>query len=566
MPSAPLLRTTVALAFVLSVILAGCTGERAESLTSSVPGGEGDGGDVPPTLAATADSAKAVRELHAMAPYIPPGPVEPAPLHVTAALDEGRAVSRLMPASGGTIEATAADGTRFVLTVPPLALLEETTITMTPVSTLDFSVPDTDMAGVRLEPEGLRFYDWATLEVFPADGDVARPALAYSANLGDGFHGRPLEPLGDRLVVKVLHFTIYTVHIGQLTTSPLASPPTGQPVRWDSQLEQAAQDLFARERQAQIDGTPGDPAFAEKLGRITDKTWEKVIQPLLARMKVDCRVAHAEMHTALGFMRMSQMWGLADAAREDAVATAVSAALDTCWKKMMADCFDPQDPADVQRVLSLARQAALLGEGGFDVDHALDPDNHPSCPSVTGNLVYRSSEEVQLEGGQKTTMENAIVHVRMKKEGGRLVDMGSTASWTGNRDLHTFTTGQGSWDPGYPSCSRLDDTSNWGIAYDRPVEGAIEDDAIEVSFESYGALKGHWDSYHCPVDRWAPASYEHNDYIQGGTAPDDDEWTLATDWACVLAGPGRYDCSGSEQESDEGYTSTRTWSGTLFMT
>ena len=70
--------------------------------------------------------------------------------------DQARAASGLIATSGGTLTATAADGTTYTLTVPADALLDDTTITLTPVIAIGgFVVGRRLVAAVDAEPSGL---------------------------------------------------------------------------------------------------------------------------------------------------------------------------------------------------------------------------------------------------------------------------------------------------------------------------------------------------------------------------------------------------------------------------
>ena len=111
------------------------------------------------------------------------------PIQVQLTTDPSRAVTATIPVEGGTLTATSADGTRFTLVVPAGALVQATTITMTPLASME-GVPfgEGEPMAVQLEPAGLTFFDFVTLTVEPA-GDVrsisrflsARAAMAIAS-------------------------------------------------------------------------------------------------------------------------------------------------------------------------------------------------------------------------------------------------------------------------------------------------------------------------------------------------------------------------------------------------
>ncbi|HLC34371.1 MAG TPA: hypothetical protein VJJ70_05170, partial [Anaerolineales bacterium] len=90
------------------------------------------------------------------------------PVLVTPTLDSERQVEAVIPASGGTLSVTGADGTTFRLDIPDGALSTDALIRMIPVSQLDGMPFGSDPYAVQLEPEGLQLNDFATLTITPA--------------------------------------------------------------------------------------------------------------------------------------------------------------------------------------------------------------------------------------------------------------------------------------------------------------------------------------------------------------------------------------------------------------
>lgn len=97
--------------------------------------------------------------------------VDANPLRAAAVPDTDGAVEQPVPLAGGQLVATGADGTVYPLAVPADALLEPTTIRMTPLAGL---VPP-DLAahtprGVRREPAGTQFARPLPLAIAPPAG------------------------------------------------------------------------------------------------------------------------------------------------------------------------------------------------------------------------------------------------------------------------------------------------------------------------------------------------------------------------------------------------------------
>jgi Bacterial Ig-like domain (group 2) len=122
--------------------------------------------------------------------------------------DAARAASALLGPDGGSLEATGADGTLYALEVPPLALLEETTLTLTPAEPTGLPFSGGPLAAVQLEPSGLGLWVPGTLTVdLPAAPDPA--ALAGFGWDGTGWSPglALLEVTDSRLVFAVHHFS-----------------------------------------------------------------------------------------------------------------------------------------------------------------------------------------------------------------------------------------------------------------------------------------------------------------------------------------------------------------------
>ena len=113
--------------------------------------------------------------------------------------DTTRSVSGTITATGGgSLSATAADGTAFTLEVPPGAILQDEDITMTPVrESGSFPFAGGLSAGVNLKPAGLLLFEGATLLIHKPSS-IARSeetAVAWNGS-GEDFYLFPPEPAG----------------------------------------------------------------------------------------------------------------------------------------------------------------------------------------------------------------------------------------------------------------------------------------------------------------------------------------------------------------------------------
>jgi hypothetical protein len=122
---------------------------------------------------------------------------------------DNAASATVTPEAATVIEVTGSDGTEYVLTLPPDALLEETTVRLIPIADLTGSpLADGFVAGLHMEPEGLRFLEPATLEIKLPSG-VATKGLVGFRYQGDGneFHFVPGSVEGTVVTILVPHFS-----------------------------------------------------------------------------------------------------------------------------------------------------------------------------------------------------------------------------------------------------------------------------------------------------------------------------------------------------------------------
>jgi hypothetical protein len=177
-------------------------------------------------------------------PVVEPGPLahEPNPRTVSPSHDASRAVKAVVDSAGGKIDATAADGSTFTLTVPAAALPLPTEITLTPMTSIA-GLPYSGglAAGVSLAPSGTRLLSPATLRIDPA-ATVAtdrRSPFGYRG-AGEHLHAFPAAQDGETTVFSIMHLTGYGVGDGSAAdrADQLQHPPAAPE-------DQAMQDVAA---------------------------------------------------------------------------------------------------------------------------------------------------------------------------------------------------------------------------------------------------------------------------------------------------------------------------------
>jgi hypothetical protein len=271
---------------------------------------------------------------------------------VAITTDGARAATKTFPPGGGTLTATAADGTVYSLTIPSGALLVETAITMTPIVAISGGdLPSASLLGVDLQPSGLRLYEFADLSITP-------PQLGPTANIagftyegdGDDLHRYPATLDAGRILLHVIHFSGAGANICvELCPPPIDPPP--QPIT-ESQLEQLIASL-----------DPHHPFYASRLAELLHAYYALFIAPDLARMQQDCDFAQSRIPKALAWSRTNQIL-LAEEGFESenqTVGNALVGSVSNCWAEATETCFDVKNAYQVQKLVQIARQAQLLG-------------------------------------------------------------------------------------------------------------------------------------------------------------------------------------------------------------
>ncbi len=212
------------------------------------------------------------------------GPANPVDVDGTA--DATRAVSEYVDWQGGTIEATGADGTTYELTIPQGALVDETRITMTPLTKVD-GLPFGGglRAGVDLAPDGLRFVKPATLEISGASIDPAlETGFAYHGD-GQDLHLSPMvrDPHVHGFVVQ--HFSAYGIAHG--TDAERRDLLVRRTESTERQLEQIVAQELQRDRQHQLGLPGGAPARLEVIEGAIEAYHDQVLEPLMKAALTD---------------------------------------------------------------------------------------------------------------------------------------------------------------------------------------------------------------------------------------------------------------------------------------
>lgn len=296
--------------------------------------------------------------------------VSPQPLSVGVSLDTGRAVTSSIGVAGGTLTATAADGTVYTLTLPANAVAADTEITMTPVAqftSLPFNGSDTRAAyGVQLAPEGATFSTAVTLHIALPNGSSMPidQQLPFSwTGSGQAVALAALDPASAAIDLALQHFSGWAIARHSLGVSASLS---GLRDRLggseEARMESAISERLADERDKAQSGStdPGlmsSDAFALYLAEYD----AKVLQPLLAAAGQSCANSRLASETLLKLARQLQLLGVPNTYQDQALALLAPGAT-LCIDEEYKKCRDNHIVPDIiPAAYNMDRQAQLLG-------------------------------------------------------------------------------------------------------------------------------------------------------------------------------------------------------------
>jgi len=273
-------------------------------------------------------------------------------------------------AKGGTVTATGGDGTRYTLAVPALAVTQDVTVTITPMTDVSGGIGDGTRHVVRMEPDGLEFLTPATLTVAPKS--ALKQALYFTqAKPGDVPQPLFVSPKPGHAVMLVNHFSM----AGELGVNDSAIDSAFGVLAGD-QLEMARRDLAITSQKARnaallsdVDA-PEAQAYVEQSIQYRELIQSVILMPALERMATTptrCSDAQTIAAAVVEFAKQDELTG--GSVSVDMV-RAVKAAHSNCEKQEITLC---KQTGNLSRLVSLwilqARELQLLGEaqsGDYD--------------------------------------------------------------------------------------------------------------------------------------------------------------------------------------------------------
>ena len=381
---------------------------------------------------------------------------QPEGFQVTPTLDAAHAVTQVVPANGGTVTATGADGTKFTLIVPAKALLSSARVTMTPVSMVGgLPLSGGLAAAVQLEPGGLRLFNFATLLIEPPQSLSPNQETSFAWDQdGNDLHlfpmqtpngtrrenargiGLPLNPRG--LIFKLLHFSGYGVGSG--TDGDRAAQRQRQPSGSEARFEQTLEAIIGRERKRQLAiaqsnsefdllqaaaDDDDDPDYLDEIIQSLKDRYTNDVKPamdsaLLSKDDVQLRCA---MLKALGCNRQIEL--LFDDLElpgktekffkkaKKAISRFMEKALETLADNSSRRCSKDHKPEETIILLGIAHQQLLLHENGFcKCDSSKTQEAAENCAHF--ELEFDSETELNDPAATVTTRVHATVPIGLK--------------------------------------------------------------------------------------------------------------------------------------------------------
>jgi hypothetical protein len=210
------------------------------------------------------------------------------PATVRVQPDSDRTTWAVFSTDGGSLTATAADGTRLVLTIPRKALLGPEEIRLTPVTSLR-GLPGgaSTVAAAELGPDGLLLLQPATLEITPpnpVDQQSSFP-LAWSAS-GEDLHLHPLIPRPGGIRFQVSHFSGFAIASGSDAAMDEILKKEPQDCG-DRYFREIVEVLAANRRAALMGEEGGISQVIDRFVQLSQSYLADIIQPVAAQVSQD---------------------------------------------------------------------------------------------------------------------------------------------------------------------------------------------------------------------------------------------------------------------------------------
>jgi hypothetical protein len=261
------------------------------------------------------------------------------------------AASADIGADGGEVTVTTPDNITFTLTVPPGALEDTTTITLTPIESIDNLPFSGGLQGaVRIAPDGLILDVPATLTITRADGSPVPDGmvnLPFTFEIGgQEFHLYPFAPPADTNT-----YAPGAAHLGSTTTRPLRYGPLGGVSLTEFQSygigkgtpQEARSVVQKHSPSATVNQVVNQVAYVDDLAELPNLNQQDDLFPLpdpanfgpKAISEANYAVSLSELLTALESLEVYYKYAGDDKALQDAYDKALDIVLDKIHKILL---------------------------------------------------------------------------------------------------------------------------------------------------------------------------------------------------------------------------------------
>jgi hypothetical protein len=146
-------------------------------------------------------------------------------VNASVTLAGASAATATIGGAGGSLQAIGPNGTRYLLTIPPNSLAQDTTITMTPLGGLSGArFTGKLIGGVQFAPEGLLLLRGATLTITPRHPVPVRRQIPFGyGGSGTDLHLVALTPSRGKIEIPLAHFS--GAGVGDSPAGPAGAPP-----------------------------------------------------------------------------------------------------------------------------------------------------------------------------------------------------------------------------------------------------------------------------------------------------------------------------------------------------
>lgn len=290
----------------------------------------------------------------------PPGyfPRPSHPVTVTPKPELSHAASKqISSGTGGTLTATAADGTKYTLQVPPGALSSGQKVSLIPVSSVAGSPLGGLVAGVEITPHGLQLTKAATLRIVPPSPvTLHRQAGFYAATGGQDFSLYPINP-GAGIVMQLNHFS--TLGVANATDAQVKTALSDMPVRTQAQYQDLTANLVRKARES------GQPLDTDALAGLSAAYYRDIVKPLTNKALTDDTYAASAGTELIAWARQAAILGLENDPRVkpnyDGWQALFTKIIKNAIQQRYQRCVNTDDLSEISRLMWAERQAQILG-------------------------------------------------------------------------------------------------------------------------------------------------------------------------------------------------------------